>query len=256
MTDEDILKEVIEREFGHLFIKGDAVKIFLDNCDDEEPCFYLRNLKLAISLTREEIQQKVFEEIKNLKKRILMNGNLSHRLVEVEEGEFEYKHDKILNNIVVEVIEESEQSLQNIFNSNSQEVKKDGSDGSNENLLEERSITGEDNKDEHMPVSADNQLSADNGDSPKPRFATDSGESLDVQTNCPLGETAPDFDKSHDAQKGCGKRFIKDIKGCEVTSTCGKTYDGFGLMLCKSCQERFKLKDAQEDRINDSLPKN
>ena len=34
--------------------------------------------------------------------------------------------------------------------------KEDNSDGSNENCLETRNITGEDNKDEQMPVDVDN----------------------------------------------------------------------------------------------------
>jgi len=41
-----------------------------------------------------------------------------------------------------------------------QKVKKDKSDGSNEIYLETQSRTGEEDKDEQMPDSADNQLSA------------------------------------------------------------------------------------------------
>ena len=54
----------------------------------------------------EDVAQKIQEFKKELFKRINMNGNLSFRIVEVADGEFSHIHDKILNNIVIEVIEE------------------------------------------------------------------------------------------------------------------------------------------------------
>jgi len=60
----------------------------------------------AIKLAKAETLKKVFEEIEELKERIKINGNLSYRIIETEEGEYVHKHDYILNNIVIEIIDE------------------------------------------------------------------------------------------------------------------------------------------------------
>jgi len=50
---------------------------------------------------------KTFEKIK---KRIMINGNLSNRIISLGDEEFEFKHDYILNNIVCEIIDEEVKS--------------------------------------------------------------------------------------------------------------------------------------------------
>ena len=50
--------------------------------------------------------EDVKEFIRELKKKIMINGNLSSRIIETEYGDFEMKHDFVLNNIVIDVIEE------------------------------------------------------------------------------------------------------------------------------------------------------
>jgi uncharacterized protein YllA (UPF0747 family) len=58
-----------------------------------------------------EMQKQRQEISKSLRERIMRNGNLSNRIIENNYGEFEHKHDYILNKIVCEIIEEELQQL-------------------------------------------------------------------------------------------------------------------------------------------------
>jgi len=72
--------------------------------------------KYWINKGREEAKRELQEKIEELKKRIMINGNLSHRIIETPNGEFEYSHDYVLNNIVIELIDEIfEEELKKIF---------------------------------------------------------------------------------------------------------------------------------------------
>jgi hypothetical protein len=55
--------------------------------------------------------QAINEFKEKLGKHIKINGNLSSRIVETEDGDFEHKHDFVLNNIVLELIEETAQEM-------------------------------------------------------------------------------------------------------------------------------------------------
>ena len=69
-------------------------------------------------ITKQHQEDLDFEKIKTLsefkeklKEHIKINGSLSNRIVETEEGEFEHKHDFVLNNIVLEIIEKTSQEI-------------------------------------------------------------------------------------------------------------------------------------------------
>jgi lipase chaperone LimK len=64
-------------------------------------------VKMLATLSALQLAEKIEQEnLKKLKERININGNLSFRIIENESGEFEHKHDKVLNNIVIEIIDE------------------------------------------------------------------------------------------------------------------------------------------------------
>jgi len=69
------------------------------------------NAKLQILKLWEQREKKILEMIDDFKKSIMRNGNLSNRIIETEKDEFEYRHDYILNNIVIEYIEELKSKL-------------------------------------------------------------------------------------------------------------------------------------------------
>jgi len=99
MNTEDNLKKEIEEEQS---IRKEIMREDLDFSPDEYDYAYNRGFQTAKS----ETLKKVFEEIEELKERIKINGNLSYRIIETEEGEYVHKHDYILNNIVIEIIDE------------------------------------------------------------------------------------------------------------------------------------------------------
>jgi len=55
-------------------------------------------------------EQDFLKTFENIKKRIMINGNLSNRIISLGDEEFEFKHDYILNNIVCEIIDEEVKS--------------------------------------------------------------------------------------------------------------------------------------------------
>ena len=103
---EDNLKKKIEPKID---IEGINIK----KLKKEDINFYFEMLpwqrdsfRKYIKEAKSETLKKVFEEIEELKERIKINGNLSYRIIETEEGEYVHKHDYILNNIVIEIIDE------------------------------------------------------------------------------------------------------------------------------------------------------
>jgi len=95
--------EKFKRENEDVLERWEANEVYEDDEIDDLVNYFKDKARLD---ERIRAEQDFLKMIENLKKRIMINGNLSNRIISLGDEEFEFKHDYILNNIVCEVIDE------------------------------------------------------------------------------------------------------------------------------------------------------
>jgi phage N-6-adenine-methyltransferase len=67
---------------------------------------HIQALNIKLVEQKKELEQKHKDFVEKLKGNIMKQGNLANRIIETEDGQFEKKHDYILNEIVCNIIDD------------------------------------------------------------------------------------------------------------------------------------------------------
>jgi hypothetical protein len=102
--------EIDYERIRNLKVKLDTLKQCQKETDEE-----INRLKRSIRESMAELARQHYETQKSeliekirlkIKAHIGINGNLSSRIIETSDGEFEHKHDYVLNDIACEIVDE------------------------------------------------------------------------------------------------------------------------------------------------------
>jgi len=100
---EELQKEIEIEQKNVKFQEG--INAVIDFTDIQLSILNKRELQARLD-ERIRAEQDFLKNVEKLKKRIMINGNLSNRIVEVDKDSFIRAHDMVLNCIVCEIIDE------------------------------------------------------------------------------------------------------------------------------------------------------